>query len=212
MVLVYDQILDRVNNYEKYKNVYAKGECKPLIENFNEDNLQSVSYDVSISNTIMRNNSSFRTIRLENKFDIDDLFVEQKIENGYVLAPNEYILVRLNERINMPDDLTAHLRPRTSYNKIGLIITCQHINPSYNGNLQFGVKNMCNNAIEIVPNLVIGQLVFERLDGEVRKSALYRNKKNAKYQGEDKFVTSKIYTEEKINIARQLYKTLFNEE
>lgn len=211
MILVYDQILDRVENYRNYRDVYAENECRPLIENFNKDNLQSVSYDVSISDVIMKSSNNFRTIRLENKVDIDKLFVEQKITNGYILAPNEYILVRLNEKINMPDDLTAHIRPRTTFNKIGLIINCQHINPSYNGNLQFGLKNMCNNAIEIIPNLIIGQLVFETLGGKIAEDILYRNKKNAKYQGEDGFITSKVYDESVKQTVKQLYENLLSE-
>ncbi len=35
----------------------------------------------------------------------------------------------------MPDDLAAHIRPRTTFNKLGLIVTSQHVNPSFYGKL-----------------------------------------------------------------------------
>lgn len=195
MILVYDQILDRVNNYEKYAHVYEENKCKPLIENFNERQLQAVSYDVSISNCILKATECSGVINIENKHETDSLFEEKDITRGYDLRSNEYIIVRLNEKINMPDDLAGHLRPRTSLNKIGLIITSQHINPSYNGNLQFGLMNMSKSTIRIVPGIGIGQLVFEELSEQVKPEVLYRNKNNAKYQGEDGFVKSKIYEE-----------------
>ena len=210
MILVYDQILDRVKEFNKYKAVYAPEQCKPLIENFKEENLQSASYDVTISNTIMKQINNFKTIHTNNKVEIDSLFEEYKITQGYVLAPEEYILVKLNEKINMPDDLAGHLRSRTTFNKIGLVITSQHVNPSYNGHLQFGLKNTTNSAIEIAPNVVIGQLVSERLDDKVRDDALYRNKVNAKYQGESDFVKSKVYDEKTIKEVEEIYKKLLN--
>lgn len=195
MILVYDQILDRVKNFSKYKEVYAPKQCKPLIENFKEDNLQSVSYDVSISNFILEAKECTDIVNINNQYETDKLFEEKDITNGYNLLPNEYIIVRLNEKINMPDDLSGHLRARTSLNKIGLIITNQHINPSYNGNLQFGLMNMSKSTLRIMPGLAIGQVVFEELSDQVKPEKLYRNKGNAKYQGEDSFVKSKIYEE-----------------
>lgn len=195
MILVYDQILDRVKEFNKYKAVYAPKQCKPLIENFKEENLQSVSYDVSISSCILEAKECQNIVNVDNQYETDKLFEEKDITNGYDLMPNEYIIVRLNEKINMPDDLTAHLRARTSLNKIGLIITNQHINPSYNGNLQFGLMNMSKSTLRIMPGLPIGQVVFEELSDKVKPEKLYRNKGNAKYQGEDGFIKSKIYEE-----------------
>lgn len=207
MLLVYSDILDRVENYQKYKNVYGPNATKVLIESFDLNNLQAASYDVTMSNKIMVQNDIVKTIRLSSKFDVDNMFVHEYIEKKYILKPGEYILATIKEKINMPDDLAAHIRPRTTFNKLGLIITSQYLNPSYTGNLQIGIKNMTHNAIEIEPGLKIGQIVFEELSGKVEDGALYRNKKNAKYQGEsDEYIHSKIYDE-----ASELYKKLAEE-
>src|SRR5699024_5034067 len=158
-MLVYDQILDRVENHNKYEYAYEKGKTQRLIENFNIDRLQSVSYDVSISNKIMKFKDEFKTIYLDEKNDVESLFDEEDITRGYKLRTEEYILVRLNEILNMPNDLAGHIRPRTTFNKLGLIITSQHINPSYSGYLQIGIKNNTPNVVVLKPGLVIGQVV-----------------------------------------------------
>lgn len=209
-MLVYDQILDRVNNHSAYKNVYSLKETKPLIENFNLNNLQSVSYDVSIGNVIMKFKDEFKTIYLNKRDDIDNLFKEESISLGYKLRPGEFILVRLNEKLNMPNDLAGHIRPRTTFNKLGLIITSQHINPSYSGYLQIGIKNETPNVIVLTPGLIIGQVIFETLDGEVKEEVLYNNKKDSKYQEEDKFIGSKVYDEDTIKMADELYNKLID--
>lgn len=204
-MLVYDQILDRVENYKKYEYAYEKGKPQSLIDNFNIDKLQSVSYDVSMSSKIMKFKDEFKTIYLDEKNDIENLFDEEDISKGYKLRPGEYVLVRLNERLNMPNDLAGHIRPRTTFNKLGLIITCQHINPSYSGFLQIGMKNDTPNVVVLKPGLVIGQVVFEMVDEEIREDILYKNKKDSKYQNEDKFVGSKVYDEETTQEANKLF-------
>lgn len=204
-MLVYNQILDRVKNFENYREAYYPDEPLCLIENFEIKNLQSVSYDVSMGNKIRKFKNEFKTIYLDKKNDVDNLFDEIDITVGYNLRPGEYILVRLNEKLNMPNDLAGHIRPRTTFNKLGLIITSQHINPSYSGNLQIGIKNETPNVVFLKPGLIIGQVVFESLDGTIEEDMLYKNKEDSKYQGEDGFVGSKVYDEETVKKAEYYY-------
>lgn len=209
-MLVYDQILDRINNYVKYAHAYESGKPKQLIERFNINNLQSVSYDVSMGDKIRRFKDDIKTINLGIESDVDNLFEEIEIFKGYKLKPGEYVLVRLNEKVNMPNDLAAHIRPRTTFNKLGLIITSQHINPSYSGNLQIGIKNETPNTVVLVPELVIGQIVFDTLDGDIREDMLYKNKKSSKYHGENEFVGSKIYDEASVIKANKILNDIFD--
>lgn len=195
MIIVDVEIRDRIINYNNYKNVYDSREAKPIIENFKEENLQSASYDITITNKIRKFKDTFKRIRLNDKKEIEDSFEEVDISYGYDLRPNEYIMIQLNEFLNMPDDLAAHIRPRTTFNKLGLVLSSQHINPSYNGQLQLGIYNTTPFVIELTPNLKIGQIVFEKLSGEANKDNLYYKKDSSKYQNEKGFVGSKIYDE-----------------
>ncbi|GEM_PF-503234 len=196
MILSYNDIKDRVEKYKNYGDVYENNNPKVLIEKFNKKNLQSASYDISIGSEFMVQNKTIATIDLSSKAEIEKVFVKKSIHDDYIIEPNEFILVMIDEKINMPDDLSASVRPRTSFNKLGLVLTNQHINPSYSGNLYVGLKNVSNNAYIIKPGLKIGQIIFETLSSEIPEEFLYRNKKDSKYQNEGReYIHSKVYNE-----------------
>ena len=105
--------------------------------------------------------------------------------DGYVLSPKEYILVAINETVSLPDNITAHIRPKTSYTRLGVMISAQHCNSSYSGQLRLGVFNATEYPIRIRKGYPIAQIVFEELDQIPSENKLYRNKPNAHYQNED---------------------------
>ena len=123
------------------KEIKLRVQKDNLISGFNEKNLQAASYDVSVSNKLVKFKDTFRRISFSSKSDIDDIYEEVDISLGYDLRPNEYILVTLNEYITMPKDLCAHIRPRTSFIRLGLILSHQHLNPTYEGKLSLGLYN-----------------------------------------------------------------------
>lgn len=164
-----------------------------LIENFKEERLQSASYDISASYKIQRFINHAARISLISKDSVDSICEEVDIRYGYDLKPNEYILIQINEKINMPNNLVAHVRPRTTLIKLGLILSLQHLNPAFKGYLQLGLYNASPYTIEILPNLVIGQIVFEEIVSIPTEEKWYSNKVDAKYQNEEKFIGSKVY-------------------
>ena len=187
---------------------------KPLIAPFKEEYLQAASYDVSMSGNIRRFGSSIQTIRLTDQDVIDEMYEEYNLsEKGtYVLKPGEYILVQLNEKICIPQNIIAHLRPRTRFTRAGIMITDQHCNPTYEGYLQVGLYNVSPNAIELVPDLKIGQLVFEQLASIPSEEKWYCNKKDAAYQNESEFIGAKFGLNELSPQARRLYEMIISGE
>ena len=166
---------------------------KPLISPFDENSLSSESYDLSIENVITIFKKEFKCIDISNQYDIDDMYEERTMKaNGYILSPKEYALVHIRERVLLPDDITAHIRPRTRYTRLGLIVSDQHCNSSYEGNLKLGIFNATDYAIRIVPGVKIAQIVFEELKSIPTEEKLYRKKANAAYQNEEKFIGSVV--------------------
>lgn len=179
MVLTDKEIREYIAEYKE------KGLEKPLLEGFNENNLQSESYDVTISNTIMKFKKEVRCIQLDDQIALDNMYEKEEIKKeGYILSPKEYILIALNEKINLPDFLTAHIRPRTKFTRLGLIVSDQHCNSTYSGVLNIGLYNATDNAIKIMPGIGIAQIVFEELKNVPSEEKLYKNRKNASYQNE----------------------------
>ena len=209
MIIVDKEIEDRVVNYQKYSKSYEPEQAVRLIESFIKDNLQSASYDLTISNKINIFKNQSITLDLTDKMLIESLNEEVDITYGYNLSPQEYIISTLNEKINMPKDLSAHIRPRTTFTRLGLILVAQHINPTYSGVLSLGLYNASPYVIKLIPNIVIGQIVFEQLSGEPIEEKLYRYNTNSKYHNESGLVGSKVFSEMDIKYL-DLFKDLLS--
>ncbi len=146
-----------------------------LIDHFNENSLQSESYDLSIGTTFSKYSSDFKIVDLENQLSIDNAYISAPIPpSGYVLGPKEYILVSIAEKISLPENLSAHIRPRTKFTRIGLIVSNQHCNSSYSGNLNLGLLNVNPFAIVIHSGMKIAQIVFEELKSIPSKEKQYK--------------------------------------
>ena len=133
-------------------------------------------------------------IDLLNQSSIDTIYDEINLDkSGYVISPKEYLLISLKEKITVPEGITAHIRNKTRFVRLGLLIADQHCNSTYSGHLRLGVFNATDYPIKIYPGLSIAQIVFETLDGKPTEEKLYSNKTNARYQNENgKFIGAKF--------------------
>ena len=161
---------------------------KGLLEPFDENRLQAVSYDISSGNVAMVYQSLDVAVDLRNKKLVEQVTRKVDITKGYHIKPGEYLLVKTKEKFAIPASLTAHIRPRTTFTKFGLIISDQHMNPNFKGYLYLGLYNATPNIIDIYPDLIIAQMVFEEVSGDISKEKLYDHKIDAKYQNEDEFI------------------------
>ena len=166
-----------------------------VIENYNNENIQSASYDISISSQILKIKKTFKVIDLSNSEQVEKMYEKIDISDGYNLKSGECVLLILNEKINMPENMVAHIRPRTSLSRLGLYINFQHINSGYKGILNIAMYNMSHNTYRITPNLRIGQIIFEEITEGITDELLYQNAKTSMYQNEDGTVGSKIYAD-----------------
>lgn len=163
-----------------------------VIDPFDKNRLQCVSYDISTSEIIRVYQRLNNPINLKDAGQLERETIEVNISSGYHIKPGEYILVKTKEFFNIPDDLSARIRPRTTFSRIGLLLVDQHLNPSFKGHLYLGLYNATPNVIDIFPGIGIGQIIFEQVAGNISKSRLYRNKSDAKYQDETEFITPQL--------------------
>ncbi len=168
------------------KRIRELAQTSELITPFVEKNLQSESYDVTIGNYITVMKKEVYCLDISKQDGIDRIYQQIEIaKEGYVISPKEYILVSLGETLKLPDDLTAHLRPKTSYTRLGLLVSSQHCNSTYMGYLSIGLFNATDYPIRIHAGFTIAQIVFEEMDGIPASDKLYQNKQNAHYQNEN---------------------------
>ena len=167
-----------------------------FIKPFAEKNLQSSSYDVSLSSEIQVLRASSAPININDQMAIDRIYERKDISEGYLIKPGEYVHCRLKESITLPDDMMAMVVPRTRFTRLGLLLSAQYCNPSYSGTLRLGLRNASNSNISLVPGLAIGQLLFCKLGEKPTEKNLYRNKTNAAYHNEKEFRGSTFADEE----------------
>lgn len=170
-----------------------------LITPFKKNRLQSVSYDISTSETIRVYQRLNNPINLNDKTQLELATVDVNISSGYHIKPGEYILVKTEEFFNIPDNLSARIRPRTTFTRFGLLLIDQHLNPSFSGHLYLGLYNATLNIINIFPDVQVGQIVFEQVKGEITKDRLYKNQAGAKYQNETSFIVPRLDKESERN-------------
>lgn len=165
---------------------------KAMIVPFDEKKLQAVSYDILSSDIVMAYQSLDKAVDLRNKKQMELVTRKIDITKGYHIKPNEYLLVKTKEKFFIPANMTAHVRPRTTFTRFGLVVSDQHMNPNFKGYLYLGLYNATPNIIDIYPDLAIAQMVFEEVTGDITETKLYDRKKAAKYQDEDDFVTPSL--------------------
>jgi len=172
---------------------YIQNTDTPMIDPFSEGHLQAASYDISMSGRISVLKRIGRIIDPTDDRDLDDMYETVRIgSDGYLFSPGEYLLVELAEKVKIPKDLVAHIRPRTRFTRAGILIADQHCNPTYEGRLYIGMRNAGPNMLLLRPGLIIAQLVFESLSSIPTENLWYENKKNAAFHQESSFRGAKF--------------------
>ncbi len=187
-------------------------ENRTLITPFDESSLQSESYDLSVGTKIAVMKKDIKCLTLKDQEEIDNIYEEIDLPlSGYILSPKEYVLVSLKEEISLPENVTAHIRPRTRFTRLGVLVSDQHCNSTYRGNLKLGVFNATDYAIKLYPEMKLAQIVFEELKGVPSEEKQYKNKKNAAYQNEKSFRGAKLDDEKFKKDVDAFVDFLFNE-
>lgn len=147
---------------------------QPLIENVDEKNIQPSGVDLRVKCVYRLKNGGY--LGVENRKTPDVEVVTKENGEKIVLKPNEFVLVETMEKVNMPNNLSAIVLPRSSLFRCGVSLHTAVVDPGYIGTLTFGMKNLSNFPFEIEMGSKIGQIVFEEVKGNIK---LY----NGKYQG-----------------------------
>ncbi|HVZ11895.1 MAG TPA: 2'-deoxycytidine 5'-triphosphate deaminase [Patescibacteria group bacterium] len=84
---------------------------------------------------------------------------------SFKIKPGDFYLVKTIESVNMPQNLTANMKPRSTTFRSGIFIRTGNIPPGYCGGLTFGLKNEGPITVEIELGARIIHVQFEEVDG-----------------------------------------------
>src|SRR4030042_2604836 len=74
---------------------------------------------------------------------------DPKKKSSFIFKPGKYYLTKTVEEINLPENITAVFKPRSTTFRSGLVIRTGIADPGYHGNLYFGVINQGNIPVEV---------------------------------------------------------------
>ena len=155
-------------------------DVKPLIADFNEENLGAISYDLSIDSILLG---------------------EGQEQASYSIAPGSYIYVKMCEILNMPRDLIGRIEEKNSRMRMGLVVSGPTYQPGHNTVIFLRVQNISSDIIQLRKGMKIAQIVFEEISPCLEKS--YADRVGTAFQGEFNYSGYSIYeTEYKKDIQK----------
>lgn len=95
----------------------------------------------------------------------------KKKKQSITIFPGEFYLASTIESVNLPKDLTANFKPRTTTFRSGLFLRTGNVAPGYNGPLTFAMKNEGPLPVTIELGARILHIQFLWVDGG---GAMYR--------------------------------------
>ena len=116
-----------------------------LVENLSERELtnpEGAGFDLRLGEVYTISGDAFlgethrktADITLVQSYDV-------KESRSIVIKPGDFVLVKTIESVNMPNNLTASITPRSTTYRSGLMLRTGNVPPGYCGGLTFGLKN-----------------------------------------------------------------------
>ena len=133
-----------------------------VVEHAKEEAINAASLDIHLGDTILtETRGKLLDYRRRDTPDWSPVLLHP--EGGYILAPGEFILAQTVEVFNLPNNISAEYKLKSSMARIGL----EHMNAGWcdagwHGSvLTLEFKNMSRvNSIRLRPGDAVGQLVF----------------------------------------------------
>ena len=171
MVLGADRIVELIKNgVEVEDHKTGKMIKRPLVENLGADQIEGIegtTVDLRLG-AIFRPVGNARLLRdsrvtpeIEKLMDIED-----EPDGIFRIKDSEYLLFQTIEQINLPENLFAYIRPRTTMIRSGIPLRTAFVSPNYQGLLSVGMKHEASNEVEIQMGFRILCIAFFPIEGK----------------------------------------------
>ncbi len=116
-----------------------------LVEGLNERELtnpEGAGFDLQLGEVYKISGKAFLGVTERHTAEVE--LVEKYVigeTRSVTIKPGEFYLIKTIETVNMPDNLTASITPRSTTYRSGLFIRTGQCPPGYCGGLTFGLSN-----------------------------------------------------------------------
>src|SRR6056297_1295622 len=126
--------------------------------------------------------------------EVDEYVTETYVEEGdeFILHPGDFVLGTTKERVEIPPDLLAHVKGRSSFGRLAVVIhaTAGVVDPGYSGQITLELSNLGTAPVALRPDTRISQLIFTELKSPSDRP--YGAERGSKYQDQSGPQASKI--------------------
>lgn len=140
---------------------------KKLVENLSERELKNpegAGFDLRLGEVYEISGSAFLGETHRKTADIK-LIKAYKKHKSIKIKPGYFFLVKTIESVNMPQNLTASITPRSTTYRSGLFLRTGNVPPGYCGGLIFGLKNEGPITVEIEMGARFVHIQFNEVKG-----------------------------------------------
>lgn len=118
---------------------------RKLVENLSERELtnpEGAGFDLRLDEVYKISGKAFLGVTERHTADVKLVKkYDEKKPSKVVIKPGDFFLVKTIESVNMPDNLTASITPRSTTYRSGLMLRTGNTPPGYCGGLTFGLYN-----------------------------------------------------------------------
>ena len=148
---------------------------KKLVEGLSERELtnpEGAGFDLRLGEVYQISGKAFLGVTERHTADIKLIKkFDPKKKQSLKIKPGDFYLVKTIESVNMPQNLTAHITPRSTTYRSGLFLRVGNVPPGYSGGLNFGLKNEGLVTVEIELGARFVHILFDEVKGG---GSLYR--------------------------------------
>ncbi len=142
---------------------------KKLVENLSERELtnpEGAGFDLRLEEVYSISGSAFlgETHRKTADVKLVKKYTPSK-KSSIKIKPGDFFLIKTIESFNLPQNLTANFKPRTTTFRSGLFLRTGNIAPGYSGPVTFGLKNEGPITVEIEMGARFVHVQFEEVKG-----------------------------------------------
>ncbi len=169
MILGANRIKELIEQRVELEDANGNKLKKSLIEGLGKeqlDKIEGTTVDLRLGEIYRLTSGAKLAVDSRITPKIESLLGPDSKEQSYSLSPGELVLVQTIERVNIPHDLLADVRTRTTLFRCGLYLKTSYVSPNYQGVLTFALRNFNDYPVEIELGFRIACISFMEISGQ----------------------------------------------
>jgi dCTP deaminase len=157
--------------------------------------IQPASIDLRLGREFLEfQRTNISCIHPNSEQEVEEYVDETVVGDGeeFILHPGDFVLGTTHERVEVPDDLIAHVQGRSSLGRLAIVIhaTAGIVDPGYKGQITLELSNLGTAPVALTPGMRISQLLLTELKSPADRP--YGAERGSKYQDQSGPQASKI--------------------